>query len=110
MSIPTKSLKIAAITLLAGIGLSLASAAFEIRAQLKPGHSVAEVGSQQPATVRQSSDYYLSNSMAIRLFAVGAVLIVVGTVQIQRANLNSRMERLEKELEFYRRQSPPVTA
>jgi len=98
-----RSLKIGLWTLILGMILSLASAWCEVEAHLNIAQPVQEVGRHSGLTFyKQTPSFYLASSMAIRLFSVGALFIVVGALQIQRAQLNERVARLEKDLEAFR--------
>lgn len=100
-----RSLKMGLAILVVGMLLSLASAWCEMEAHLNITQPVQEVGRHPSGHVfyKETSSFYLANSMAIRLFSVGALLIVVGALQIQRSQLNERVARLEKDLEAFRK-------
>ena len=103
-----RSLKIGLWTLVLGMLLSLASAWCEVEAHLNNAQPVQEIGTYTTsgfALYKETPSFYLASSMAIRLFSVGALFIVVGALQIQRAQLNERVARLEKDLATFRRQS-----
>lgn len=99
-----RSLKIGLVSLVLGMILSLASAWCEVEAHLKNGQPVQEIGKQSTGTTiyKDNPPYYLASSMAIRLFSIGALFIVVGTLQIQRAQLHERVVSLEREIESIR--------
>src|SRR4051794_2346931 len=103
-----RSLKIGLLTLILGLVVSAMSAWCEVEAHVVNGHPVQKVAGFGPDTYREKQDFYLFNSMAIRFFSVGAILIVVGTLQIQRTHVNERVTRLEKELESFRKQLAPA--
>lgn len=102
MFLTSRSLKIGLSSLVLGMILSLASAWCEVEAHVKNGQPVQEIGTAGTSVLKESTPFYLASSMAIRLFSVGALFIVVGTFQIQRAHLNDRVSHLEKELETLR--------
>src|SRR5688572_13305235 len=94
-----QSLKMGLASLVLGMILSLASAWCEVEAHVKNGQPVREVGTGSATVYRENGHFYLASSMAIRLFSIGALFIVVGALQIQRAHLNDRVLQLEKEIQ-----------
>jgi hypothetical protein len=103
MPFSNRSIKIGLATLILGMLLSLASAWCEVEAHLKNAQPVQQVGTPGGSSVyHETPSFYLASSMAIRLFSVGALFIVVGALQIQRAQLNERVALLEKQLATFR--------
>lgn len=104
MKIANRSVKIGLTTLVLGMILSLASAWCEVEAHLKNDSHVQEVGKSSSgfSVYRETPSFYLASSMAVRLFSIGALFIVVGALQIQRAQLNERVATLEREVSAFR--------
>jgi hypothetical protein len=91
--------------LVLGILMCVASAWCEIQAHLVNGQPVQELGSagaNTPKIYKESTEFYITSSLAVRLFTIGAVLIGVGTLQMQRAQTAERITRLEAELAAFR--------
>ena len=98
------SLKSGLYTIFLGLLLLALSAWCEVKAHLQNGQPVQKVAiaaGNQPV-YKETPEFYLASSMAVRLFSVGAIFIVVGTLQIQRAHMTERVTRLERELEAFR--------
>ena len=93
-----RSYRVGLLTLVLGVLLSLASGWFEIESRLNIKQNVQKTGRTERVVVYDSQDAYLAGSMAERLFALGALFIVVGMIQIQRARSDDRLVRLEQEL------------
>lgn len=103
----TRGLKIGLLILVLGLVFSMASAWCEVQAHVKIAPPVHTPMKGTPTTLlqRETPEYYLHSSMAIRLFCIGALFIVAGTLQIQRAYVSERVARLERELELFRKAS-----
>jgi hypothetical protein len=107
----SRSLKLGMLILLSGLFFSLASAWCEVEAHLNIAEPIQEIGrihGTGASILKESPDFYLHNSLAIRFFCVGAVFIVAGMLQIQRSHVSERVTRLEKELETFRKQMAAV--
>ena len=104
MSSKQSHLKAGLYTIALGLLMLGLSAWCEIKAHVQDGQPVQKVAiaaGNQPV-YKEAPEFYLASSMAVRLFAVGAIFIVVGTLQIQRAQMTERVSRLEKQLEAFR--------
>ena len=104
MSNKQPSLKTGLYTICLGLLLLALSAWCEVKAHVQdaqPVQKVAITDGNQPV-YKEAPQFYLASSMAVRLFSVGAIFIVVGTLQIQRAHMTERVSRLERELEAFR--------
>lgn len=104
MTISNRSIKVGLLTLILGMLLSLASAWCEMEAHLKNAQPVQQLGTTTSgaAVYKETPSFYLASSMAVRLFSIGALFIVVGALQIQRAQLNERVALLERQVAMFR--------
>lgn len=99
-----RTFKIGLATFIMGMLLSLASAWCEVEAHLNHQQPIQAIGQTSNAGTiyRETPSYYLTSSMAIRLFSVGALFIVVGALQVQRDTTSERLARVEQELAAFR--------
>ena len=104
MSDKQPSLKTGLYIISLGLLLLAMSAWCEVKAHLHDGRPVQKIAitAGNQSEYKEAPDFYLASSMAVRLFSVGAIFIVVGTLQIQRAHMTERVTRLERELESFR--------